>query len=49
MGATIIEKQPSITKNNMLVARKSIHLSQNLSSNHIITENDVTMKRPGDG
>jgi N-acetylneuraminate synthase len=44
------EKQPSeAEKKNMLVARKSIHLSKNLSSNHIITENDVTMKRPGDG
>lgn len=44
------EKQPSDTeKKNMLVARKSIHLSRSLPKNHILSENDLIMKRPGDG
>ncbi len=48
LGAS--EKQPSETeKKNMLVARKSIHLVKNLAKNHVITESDLIMKRPGDG
>lgn len=44
------EKQPSDTeKKNMLVARKSIHLSKNLQKDHILSETDLIMKRPGDG
>ncbi len=44
------EKQPSDTeKKNMLVARKSIHLAKNVTKNHVLTENDLIMKRPGDG
>lgn len=44
------EKQPSESeKKNMIVARKSIHLVKKLTKNHVLTENDLIMKRPGDG
>lgn len=44
------EKQPSETeKNNRLVARKSIHLTKSVLKNHVFTESDLIMKRPGDG
>jgi len=44
------EKQPSeIEIKNRLVARKSIHLARSLQKNHILTESDFIMKRPGDG
>lgn len=44
------DKQPTATeKKNMLVARKSIHLAKDLSQGHILTVNDLVMKRPGDG
>ncbi len=43
-------KQPSETeKKNRLVARKSIHLVKSLFKNHLLTESDLIMKRPGDG
>lgn len=45
-----VEKQPSESeKKNMIVARKSIHLVKKLTKNHVLTENDLIMKRPGDG
>ena len=34
---------------NINIARKSIHLKNNLSSGHIINIHDLIMKRPGDG
>ncbi|MCW3071611.1 MAG: N-acetylneuraminate synthase [Bacteroidetes bacterium] len=44
------EKQPSeAEKKNMLVARKSIHLSKALPKGHVLSESDLIMKRPGDG
>ncbi|MEO6901895.1 MAG: N-acetylneuraminate synthase [Bacteroidia bacterium] len=44
------DKQPTETeKKNMQVSRKSIHLAKNLQKNHLITETDIVMKRPGDG
>jgi N,N'-diacetyllegionaminate synthase len=44
------DKQPSeAEKKNMLVARKSIHLAGNLLKGHVLTLNDLIMKRPGDG
>jgi sialic acid synthase SpsE len=44
------EKQPTETeKKNMLVSRKSIHLVKNFKKDHLITEEDIVMKRPGDG
>lgn len=44
------KKQPTATeKQNMLVARKSIHVSKDMKQNVVISENDLTMKRPGDG
>ncbi|MBL7890825.1 MAG: N-acetylneuraminate synthase [Bacteroidia bacterium] len=44
------DKQPTATeKKNMLVARKSIHLSRDLSKGHVLSESDLIMKRPGDG
>ncbi len=39
---------PSETK-NMAIARKSIHLKHDLEAGHILTANDLVMKRPGDG
>ncbi len=48
LGST--DKQPSeAEKKNMLVARKSIHLAKKLTKGHTLTENDLIMKRPGDG
>ncbi len=44
------EKQPSeAEKKNMLVVRKSIHLGKDVKEGHILSENDLIMKRPGDG
>ncbi|HEX8514848.1 MAG TPA: N-acetylneuraminate synthase [Bacteroidia bacterium] len=44
------EKHPTVTeRKNMLVARKSMHLAQDLTKGHLITESDLIMKRPGDG
>lgn len=34
---------------NIKVVRKSIHYSDNLRQGHILTEEDLVMKRPGDG
>jgi N,N'-diacetyllegionaminate synthase len=34
---------------NIVIARRSIHLAHNLSANHTLTEEDLIMKRPGDG
>jgi N,N'-diacetyllegionaminate synthase len=34
---------------NKTVARKSIHLARNIEAGHIITMDDLEMKRPGDG
>ncbi len=43
-------KTPTSTEiNNILIARKSIHINNNLSKGHTITEIDLVMKRPGDG
>jgi N,N'-diacetyllegionaminate synthase len=44
------EKKPTeAEKKNMLLGRKSIHLSHDLPLNHTITVSDIEMKRPGDG
>jgi len=43
-------KEPSLSeKKNIHIARKSIHLSKDLSSGSIITEKDIISLRPGDG
>jgi N,N'-diacetyllegionaminate synthase len=43
-------KRPSASESkNILIARKSIHLIKNLSKGHIINEEDIIMKRPGNG
>ena len=36
-------------KKNIAIARKSIHIKHNLPAGHIITVDDLEMKRPGDG
>lgn len=36
-------------KSNKLIARKSIHLLKNLKIGHVLSSNDLIMKRPGDG
>jgi N,N'-diacetyllegionaminate synthase len=47
-GSGIKESSPSELK-NMVVARKSIHYSKELTEYHVISINDLVMKRPGDG
>ncbi len=43
-------KEPSVSElKNKTIARKSIHLKFALKAGHIITEQDLEMKRPGDG
>ena len=43
-------KEPSLSeKKNMHIARKSIHLSKDLTSGSIINEQDIISLRPGDG
>jgi N-acetylneuraminate synthase/N,N'-diacetyllegionaminate synthase len=43
-------KTPSESETkNIAIARKSIHLKNDLSSGHIITESDLIALRPGDG
>ena len=43
-------KTPSESEiENIAIARKSIHLANDLSSGHIITESDLIALRPGDG
>jgi N,N'-diacetyllegionaminate synthase len=43
-------KTPSESEiNNISIARKSIHVSNDLPSGHIITESDLIALRPGDG
>ncbi|MGO4821866.1 MULTISPECIES: N-acetylneuraminate synthase [unclassified Flavobacterium] len=44
------QKMPSDSETkNISIARKSIHLSNNLSKGHVITEEDIISLRPGDG
>lgn len=44
------EKEPSSSEiKNKTIARKSIHLKSSLPAGHIITHQDLEMKRPGDG
>jgi N,N'-diacetyllegionaminate synthase len=43
-------KEPSESEmKNIAIARKSIHISNDLSKGHIITESDLIALRPGDG
>ena len=43
-------KEPSESeKPNLVIARKSIHLSRNLKAGAILKREDLIMKRPGDG
>jgi len=48
LGSEIKKPSPSERK-NIFVARKSIHLKMDLPAGHILTEEDIEMKRPGDG
>ena len=44
------QKVPSASeKKNISIARKSIHLKNNVSKGSILKEDDLIMKRPGDG
>ena len=36
-------------KKNLFIARRSIHILNDLPKGHIITNKDLIMKRPGDG
>jgi N,N'-diacetyllegionaminate synthase len=43
-------KKPSASESkNIEIARKSVHLMKDLRKGHIITEDDLIMKRPGNG
>lgn len=43
-------KTPSASEQkNMVIARKSIHIRHDLPAGHVLTEDDLVMKRPGDG
>ena len=43
-------KEPSISEfKNINIVRKSIHLNKPVKAGHIIKEDDLIMKRPGDG
>jgi len=48
LGDGIKRPTPSEAKNRV-VTRKSIHLSHDLPARHVLTESDLTMKRPGSG
>lgn len=44
------EKLPTESeKKNIVIARRSIHIMNGLLKDHVITEKDLIMKRPGDG
>lgn len=46
----ISEKLPTESeKKNIVIARRSIHIMNGLLKDHVITEKDLIMKRPGDG
>jgi N,N'-diacetyllegionaminate synthase len=60
LGATVIRnielalgtgtKLPSESEQkNTEIARKSLHLAYDLKSGHVLSENDLTVKRPGNG
>lgn len=43
-------KEPTVSElANKVAARKSVHIKSDLAAGHILTENDLIMKRPGDG
>lgn len=43
-------KEPSVSEyKNIIIARKSIHIKNDLPKGKIITRDDLIMKRPGDG
>ncbi|MCU0416112.1 MAG: N-acetylneuraminate synthase [Cytophagaceae bacterium] len=44
------DKTPSSSElKNIVIARKSIHLKHDVSKDHILSADDLIMKRPGDG
>jgi N,N'-diacetyllegionaminate synthase len=47
-GTGVKEPSPSETKNKD-IARKSIHIAKNIPAGHILTSEDLVMKRPGNG
>ncbi|MEO6306058.1 MAG: N-acetylneuraminate synthase [Bacteroidia bacterium] len=44
-----IKKPSDSEKKNIVIARRSIHLKTALPKGHLLNENDLIMKRPGDG
>jgi len=44
-----IKKPSSSEWKNIVIARKSIHISKILSKGHVLSEDDIYIKRPGDG
>ncbi|MFI5204421.1 MAG: N-acetylneuraminate synthase family protein, partial [Flavobacteriales bacterium] len=45
-----VEKKPTPSETtNLIPARKSIHIARDLKSGHVLTEKDLTTKRPGNG
>lgn len=48
LGSTLKKPSPSETK-NIPIARKSVHTAKALPAGHVVTAEDLEMKRPGDG
>ena len=44
-----VKKPSKSEKKNIATARKSIHLAKDLPEGHVLTADDLIMKRPGDG
>jgi sialic acid synthase SpsE len=43
------KKATKSEEKNKIIARRSIHINDNLQLGHVLTEGDLIMKRPGDG
>jgi N,N'-diacetyllegionaminate synthase len=46
---TGLKRPTESEKKNMNIARRSIHMVKDFPAGHILAENDIIMKRPGDG
>lgn len=48
MGSRMKQPTPSESR-NIHIARRSIHLNKDVKDGHVLTQDDLIMKRPGDG
>ncbi len=49
IGGSGIKTPSQSEKKNIIIARKSIHITRDLKKGHVLTKHDLIMKRPGDG